>query len=72
MRLIPCAFRSYHELQPKVWLTVLTVCTLFWLALISGIYTYAKSLDHQHDHGQQEQAMSIKPVKHHPTLAQAL
>ncbi|MNC32795.1 hypothetical protein D3C75_811650 [compost metagenome] len=60
---------SYNQ---KVWLTVLTVCTLFWLALISGIYTYAKSLDHQHDHGQQEQAMSIKPVKHHPTLAQAL
>lgn len=39
---------SYNQ---KVWLTVLTVCTLFWLALISGLYTYAKSLDHQHDHG---------------------
>ncbi|WP_411754291.1 hypothetical protein [Serratia sp. (in: enterobacteria)] len=60
---------SYNQ---KVWLGVLTICTLFWLALISGLYTYGKSQDHQHDHGQQEQAMSTQPAKHHSTLAPAL
>jgi hypothetical protein len=60
---------SYNQ---KVWLAVLTLCTLFWLALIGGLYTYGKSLNHQRDHSQQEQAMSIQPAKQHPTLAQAL
>jgi hypothetical protein len=60
---------SYNQ---KVWLGVLTVCTLFWLALISGLYTYGKSLDHQHEHGLPEQAMSTQPAKLPSTLAQAL
>ena len=60
---------SYNQ---KVWLAVLTICTLFWLALIGGLFTYGKSLDHQRNHGQQEQAMSTQPAKHHSPLAQAL
>lgn len=60
---------SYNQ---KVWLAVLTVCTFFWLTLISAIYSYDKSQDHQREHGQQQQAMSPPPAKHQPALAQAL
>lgn len=60
---------SYNQ---KVWLAVLTVCTLFWLILISAIYAYDKSQDRQREHGQQEQVMNTRPAKHQPALAQAL
>lgn len=58
---------SYNQ---KVWLAVLTVCALFWLTLISAIFSYNTA--HKHEHGQQEQAMNPHQAKHNPALAQAL
>lgn len=60
---------SYNQ---KVWLGVLAVCALFWLTLISGIYTYSKTNTHQHEQSLQEQAMRTTPAKHNAILAQAI
>ncbi|HGM5490133.1 TPA: hypothetical protein ACKP1B_001746 [Serratia fonticola] len=59
---------SYNQ---KVWLAVLTVCTLFWLTLISAIDTHDKPQDRQREPDQQEQVMSSHSAKRSPTLAQA-
>lgn len=60
---------SYNQ---KVWLGVLTVCALFWLTLISAIFSYGATQPHKHEQGMQEQVMSTLPAKHQPALAQAL
>lgn len=42
---------SYNQ---KVWLAVLIVCTVFWLLVISSLYSLSKKFGPEHHHNQAE------------------